>query len=139
MGRSRRNKYKEVMAYRGANGSPCSYCGRAMDIRNCRLMPTRDHITPRWMGGRETVWACWDCNRIKTDMTIEAWQQFMIDRPKWWHGVPARIRNKYRPGWVPYEMGDNGVHDDRKKNCDCPSCRAYMRKTTDQLERKNGT
>lgn len=95
MGRNRRNKYKEVMGYREASGAPCTYCQRSMDVRSRHLMPTRDHTVPKWAGGRETVWACYDCNRIKSDMTFDAWQEFMADYPGWWHGVPARIRNRY--------------------------------------------
>ncbi len=113
MGRNRRNKYKEIMDCHKANGKLCAYCERAMNADSIHLMPTRDHTTPRSLGGRHTTWVCWDCNGIKSDMTWESWRVFMAAHPGWWHGVPARIRNRYRPGWVPYEQGDNAAHNDR--------------------------
>lgn len=107
------NKHALVVGYREANGTPCAYCERTMDARSARLMPTKDHITPKCSGGRETVWACYDCNRIKADMTIKAWRAFMRNHPKWWFGVPARIRNSYRPGFTPYVDGNNSVNNNR--------------------------
>lgn len=123
--------------YHKVNGTPCAYCGRIMDACSPHLMATRDHTTPKCMGGRHVVWCCYDCNRIKSDMTFDSWQEFMADYPGWWHGVPACIRNQYRPGWVPYDIGENGVHDTRKENCSCHSCMQKM--TVLLLESKHGT
>lgn len=112
MGRNRRNKYKEVIGYREASGAPCPYCQRPMDARNRRLMPTKDHTTPKSLGGQHTIWCCYQCNEIKADMLWERWRSFMSAYPKWWLGVPARIRNRYRPVFLPYEQSDNAVNHD---------------------------
>lgn len=91
------SKYALVMSYREACYKPCAYCQRPMDPGSPRLMPTRDHTTPKSLGGRQTIWACYQCNEIKADMLWESWRSFMASYPRWWHGVPARIRNRYRP------------------------------------------
>jgi hypothetical protein len=93
------NKYTEMMAQHRANGSLCSYCKRTMDIRNWRLMPTRDHIHPKSKGGRQLVWACWQCNHVKADMDLQAWQDFMAKYPRWWEKMPNVLA--LRSGVIP--------------------------------------
>lgn len=74
------------------SGKPCAYCKRVMDANDYDLMPTRDHVQPRSRGGKVTVWACRTCNRIKADMSLGQWLDFMAAFPKWWHGVPKKKR-----------------------------------------------
>lgn len=46
--------------------------------------PTTDHTHPRSKGGKQTVYACWDCNQIKRDMTLAEWEKFTAKNPRWW-------------------------------------------------------
>ena len=58
-------------------------------------MPTRDHAHPRSKGGRLIVIACWTCNHMKGDMTMEEWEAFMALHPRWWNGVSKRKRKMF--------------------------------------------
>lgn len=90
------------------DGSPCFWCGRAMDAAVPALRPTRDHVLAKSRGGgrgRNLVWACMACNRIKGDMSVAEWEAFRSLVPEWWamwptvggrwmlalHGLEARV------------------------------------------------
>lgn len=51
--------------------SRCHYCGKEFDRNIEKLCPTRDHIVPRALGGRDAlvniVIACRGCNERKSD------------------------------------------------------------------------
>lgn len=91
------NKYTEGRIVARMRGMPCAYCKRTMDPTSPDLMPTRDHIHPRSKGGRRIVWACWTCNHMKGDMTLEQWTSLMAAHPRWWHGVPKKQHQKRAP------------------------------------------
>lgn len=67
-----------------AIGRKCSYCRRQMSFSYPGLRPTKDHVHPRSKGGRYKVWACDDCNGIKSNMTFVEWQEYMSANPQWW-------------------------------------------------------
>lgn len=66
------------------HGQACPYCCRAMDRRDARLHPTRDHVLPICRGGTQKIICCQTCNGIKADMLPEVWNAFMEDHPGWW-------------------------------------------------------
>jgi hypothetical protein len=78
------SKRTRGMRFAKAIGMPCAYCRRAMTVMVPGLLPTLDHVHPRSRGGKETVWACDDCNHLKRDMTISEWAEFMKRNPGWW-------------------------------------------------------
>lgn len=64
----------------------CAYCGRTLAKptakSNARL--TRDHVTPKALGGRVKVRACWTCNQLKADLTPGEWDRARQLFPDWW-------------------------------------------------------
>jgi hypothetical protein len=66
----------------------CAYCARQLHVTTARndQRATRDHVHPRHLGGTKCVWACVACNQLKGGMTLEAWQAFMQENPRWWVG-----------------------------------------------------
>lgn len=78
------NKSTAIARFQKAIQTPCAYCNRIMVADRPGLLPTRDHTHPRSRGGLHTVWACDDCNNIKSDMTMPEWQEFMSANPSWW-------------------------------------------------------
>ena len=53
------------------------------------LSATRDHVYPKTLGGRETVWCCYACNQIKGSMLPVEWEAYMAAFPEWWKFGPA--------------------------------------------------
>ena len=80
----------ESAALKRADGAPCPYCQRTMDVRISGLMPTRDHDHPRSKGGQKTTVCCWSCNHIKADKTMEQWRAFMRAHPRWHVSMPPK-------------------------------------------------
>ena len=79
------NKYTRGRRLSRATGEPCPYCRRAMHYDNLlNTFPTIEHPHPRSKGGKQTTYACFDCNQIKGDMTLDEWQKFMAENPRWW-------------------------------------------------------
>lgn len=74
------------------HGQACPYCYRAMDRRDVRLHPTRDHVLPICRGGTQKIICCATCNGIKADMLPEVWNAFMEDHPGWWKLSRAELR-----------------------------------------------
>ncbi len=75
----------------------CAYCDRQLHVTTARndLRATRDHMHPRHLGGTKCVWSCIACNQLKGGMTLEAWQAFMADNPRWWtQFAPKQKRRK---------------------------------------------
>lgn len=99
------------MSKRG-RGETCHWCKRklASVTDRSRLAATRDHYPiPKHQGGRETVWACRQCNGIKGAKSAEQWHRFMERNPHWWsllkfrnHGsVPGHMQPTiHAPGLV---------------------------------------
>ena len=58
-------------------GQPCHWCGLPMErypLKGEKLRAaTRDHLIPRFKGGREIVWACYECNHAKGCLSPEEW------------------------------------------------------------------
>ena len=67
------------------DGEYCTYCKREM-VAYSDTHPTRDHVTPKSMGGTRTVWCCTTCNGIKSNMLPSQWQRYMNENPRWWIG-----------------------------------------------------
>lgn len=71
-------------------GLDCHYCARRLldlkvdTFRRSKLSATRDHVLPKCLGGRKTVWACRQCNNLKGDLTPEQWSKVMATFPIWW-------------------------------------------------------
>lgn len=100
-----------------AHGLPCPYCGRQMDLRNAKLIPTRDHVIPRCRGGTELVICCITCNTIKADMLPDQWRAYMTANPDWWLLTRAERRARARANredvrtekWGPRRHGRQGT------------------------------
>lgn len=71
-------------------GKPCTYCRRTMKAWT-PTHPTRDHVVPVSKGGRETVWACHQCNNLKGDSMPDVWAAFMAATPDWWNTPGAKV------------------------------------------------
>lgn len=80
------------------DGKPCTYCARAMTISLGALYPTRDHVEPRSLGGKITVWACYTCNHVKRDMTERQWAIYRGTHDFWWLNNRARAAANWTPG-----------------------------------------
>jgi HNH endonuclease len=80
-------------------GEKCTYCKRTLEAMSSlsRVAATKDHIIPKSKGGRQTVWACRQCNAIKGDMEPDVWAAFMADWPEWWKH--PEFLNHGRGGW----------------------------------------
>ena len=56
--------------------------------------PTRDHVHPksrRWGDqSNRIVWACYACNQMKGDMSLDAWRRVMEEVPEWWRLAEKR-------------------------------------------------
>ncbi len=93
---------------RQQHGKPCAYCRREMDADSDQLRPTRDHHVPKSQGGTETVWACYVCNAIKSDMPPAEWDAYMAAHPEWWKSwrrACPDYRRKYRRKLIaPYPL-----------------------------------
>src|SRR5262245_17202829 len=78
----------------------CAYCSRQLHATTARndQRATRDHVHPRHLGGTECVWACVACNQLKGGMTLDAWQAFMQENPRWWVGFPPTGKPRKRLG-----------------------------------------
>lgn len=80
---------QEIYDFWNLNGgiSHCAYCKRSIYHRaedRHPLRATRDHIEPKRLGGRLTVWACSFCNELKAGMSFAHWKLYMISNPGWW-------------------------------------------------------
>lgn len=63
------------------NGNPCPYCRMTMMIGTLRA-PTRDHMIPRWRGGRHgtnVILVCRPCNQDKGGLTLDEWARQLIE------------------------------------------------------------
>jgi hypothetical protein len=78
----------------------CAYCDRQLHVTTARndLRATRDHVHPRHLGGTTCVWSCIACNQLKGGMTLEAWQAFMADNPRWWMQFAPKQKSRKRLG-----------------------------------------
>lgn len=87
------------------HGKLCPYCERQMDIFHDKLMPTRDHIVPKIMGGREKLICCRFCNQTKGHMMPDEWDAFRAAFARYWTYTPRQRRaalkahrGQYAPG-----------------------------------------
>ena len=69
----------------------CHWCRRALidpkvdkSGRRANLSATRDHIMPVSKGGRKTVWACRQCNCLKSDIEPHIWRLVINRHPRFW-------------------------------------------------------
>lgn len=87
---ARRNKKPRISG--DAGGSNCAYCKRRMESTrsSSRVAATRDHVTPKALGGTYRIWCCRTCNTIKADMTPAEWSLYMRQNPDWWK-QPTRL------------------------------------------------
>lgn len=61
-----------------AEGRPCPYCSRLMNVVDKKLFPTKDHVRPRSRYGRsETIIVCFDCNQLKKNLTLEEFRAYL--------------------------------------------------------------
>lgn len=74
---------KRVRALCVKQAGRCFYCQLTMDFSLAQphpRAPTRDHLTPRSRGGKNTrdnvVLACYLCNHQKGDMTLDEFRAF---------------------------------------------------------------
>ena len=77
-----------------SDSSRCAYCHRILDPVDWSASDTRatrDHIWPRTLKhlrpdptAPNTVWACFVCNHLKSDMPPCAWHAFILATPHWW-------------------------------------------------------
>lgn len=74
------------------HGRSCPYCKRPMHRGDHRLLPTRDHVTPKSRGGQLKIICCQTCNGIKADMMPEVWTAFMAANPGWWTLPRVQLR-----------------------------------------------
>lgn len=93
------------MSRRGA-GQRCAYCDRVLQGTTARSLvaATKDHTVPVSRGGRETVWACRQCNRMKADLTPAEWSAFMAVHPRWWE--QGRFRRRGLSMWDRMHLRD---------------------------------
>lgn len=62
-------------------GHACPYCARPFSREvGTKRSPTKDHVTPAWLGGRWWVWVCWQCNNDKGAMPVQAWHALLTQR-----------------------------------------------------------
>ncbi len=107
--RHRRRKRKREQEKRDRerleqHGKPCTYCPCLMSIEVGARYPTRDHVEPRSRGGKITVWACYTCNAVKRDMSVDEWANYRADHDFWWI-AGRRARNA--ANWTPRTRIDN--------------------------------
>lgn len=90
-------------------GQCCNYCQRKLGPigSHGKLAPTRDHVFPKSKmtpfdrtNGVLMVWACRQCNMLKSNMLPREWSEFMRKNPEWWR----------RPEW---QHGSNVKADAR--------------------------
>lgn len=86
------------------HGNPCTYCARPMSIEVGELYPTEDHVEPQSRGGKITVWACYTCNHVKRDMTVDEWANYRADHDEWW--CKGR-RARRAANWTPRRLAIN--------------------------------
>lgn len=68
-----------------ADGMPCPYCTRTMDIESIKLQPTEDHIRPTSRFAipfvpQRTIIVCSECNFMKSSMTLGEFITFLSER-----------------------------------------------------------
>ncbi len=79
----------------------CRYCQRTLidpktdKFKRSNLSATWDHVQPKSRGGRKTVRACLQCNRLKGDLDPNDWKRFTASNARYWksfrtHGEVAR-------------------------------------------------
>jgi len=84
------------------NGKPCTYCARPMSMESAALYPTKDHVEPRSRGGKITVWACYTCNHVKRDMSVDGWAIYRATHDEWWlKGRRAECAARWTPRLIP--------------------------------------
>jgi hypothetical protein len=68
--------------------SSCFYCGRDMTDCTKDAIRTKDHVTPRSLGGKLKVPCCLECNKLKGQLKLEEY----------------RVIVAYRNGLIPLEI-----------------------------------
>lgn len=83
----------DVMALVKSPEMRCAYCRRDLKppyrrkgFHDPKIAWTRDHVTPRALGGRESSWvpSCRACNGLKGDLPLEDWLCFINLHSSWW-------------------------------------------------------
>jgi HNH endonuclease len=91
-----------------AHGKACPYCGRQMQINHPNLEPTRDHVTPKRIGGKEIIICCRQCNGIKGHMLPDQWRSYMAANPGWW--LLSRAERRARARVAHRDRGAANIH-----------------------------
>lgn len=90
-------------------GAFCAYCGYpAIEV---------DHVVPRARGGglddENLAPACYECNRQKSDYTVEEWKSNRLHQGKPWP-IPsfvARLQYLFDTGFIPSLDGIDAVRE----------------------------
>lgn len=82
--RAAKPKHRQAFYLSEYHCQDCPYCGKQMQVQrpnphHHKCCPTRDHIIPKSIGGRQTIVVCGACNNAKGDMHPVAWLRYAAD------------------------------------------------------------